>query len=254
MTQTEPAASDVEIAPVPPRRGWLRRSVFLLGLTCFAVLVYAVALIVTLPASAVRELVILPPQVTGLNGSAWQGRATLDGGYTLSWDLRGWSVLTTRAVTDWTLQGPDTQLTGILTVSPWAAEASDVAGRAGLGLLALLPGSPLKDCTSRAVVDVQTLAWQRDAARAGGVIQIDAGTCQDLLGRATAIPQMTLDLSAQGSDARAVLSDRDGTLAQVTVTGDQRLILRVEPEGATLVPGMPTGGPMIIEYPFATLF
>ena len=225
-----------------------------MGLTCFAVLVYVAALIVTLPASALRELAILPPQVTALYGSAWHGRATLDGGYTLNWDLQGGSVLTTRTVTDWTLQGPDTQLSGILTASPWAVEVADVAGRAGPGLLALLPGAPLKECSSRAVVDIQRLAWQRESAHAAGVIQIDAGSCEDLLGRATAIPQMTLDLSAQGSDARAVLSDRDSTLAQITVTGDRLLILRVEPEGATLVPGMPTGGPMIIEYPFATLF
>ena len=208
----------------------------------------------TLPASAMRELATLPPQVTGLYGSVWRGRATLDGGYTLSWDLRGRSILTARAVTDWTVQGPDTQLSGVMTATPRGGELRDVAGRAGPGLLALLPGAPLTDCTSRAVVDLQRLAWAGDVAHAAGVVQIDAGTCNDLLGRATAVPQMVLDLSAQGRDARAVLSDRDGTLAQVTVTGDRRLILRVEPEGATLVPGMPTGGPMIVEYPFATLF
>ncbi len=168
--------------------------------------------------------------------------------------MRGWSVLTARAVVDWNVQGPDTQLTGTMTVTPWGGAVQDIAGRAGPGLLALLPGSPLKNCTSRAVVDVQTLAWDGDAARAAGVMQIDAGTCEDLLGRPTAVPQMALDFSVQGKDARAVMSDRDGTLAQITVTGDRRLILRVEPEGATLVPGMPTGGPLIIEYPFATLF
>lgn len=254
MTQSDPATSHVETSPPRTRRPLLRRVVVLFGLACLAVLVYGVGLVATLPASAMRELATLPPQVTGLYGSVWRGRATLDGGYMLNWDLRGPSILGARAVADWTMQGPDTQLSGVMTVTTRGGRLTDVAGRAGPGLLALLPGSPLTDCTSRAVVDVQTLAWVKDSARAAGVVQIDAGTCNDLLGRAMVVPQMVLDLSAQGNDARAVLSDRDGKLAQVTVTGDRRLILRVEPEGATLVPGMPTGGPMIVEYPFATLF
>ena len=61
---------------------------------------------------------------------------------------------------------------------------------------------------------------------------------------------MTLDLTTQGNDARGLLRDRDSVLAELTVTGDRRVIGRVEPEGAVLVPGMPTGGPIIIEYPF----
>ena len=61
---------------------------------------------------------------------------------------------------------------------------------------------------------------------------------------------MTLDLTTQGRDAIAILTDRDSTLAKVTVTGERRLIARIEPEGAVLVPGMPTSGPMIIEMPF----
>jgi hypothetical protein len=88
------------------------------------------------------------------------------------------------------------------------------------------------------------------AAAANGVVQIDAGQCKDLLGRDMTIPQMTVDLSTQGNDARAVVSDRDGELGQITVAGDRRLIVRVEPEGATLIPGMPTSGPVIVEYPF----
>lgn len=211
-------------------------------------------LIVTLPASAVKEFATLPPQVTGLYGSIWHGRAALDGGYSLDWDVRSRSILTVRAVADWTLEGPDTQMSGTATVSPWSMRVNDVTGRAGSGLLDLMPAAPMKNCTSRAVVDVTTLAWDGNAARAAGVIQIDAGSCEDLLGRDTAVPQMTLDLTTQGIDARAILSDRDGTLAQVTVSGDQRLILRIEPEGATLIPGMPTGGPLIIEYPFSALF
>ena len=61
---------------------------------------------------------------------------------------------------------------------------------------------------------------------------------------------MRLELSTQGNDAQAQLRDRDSELARLAVTGDRRAILRLEPEGAVLVPGLPTSGPVIVEYPF----
>ncbi|MEQ5826269.1 hypothetical protein J3456_02735 [Sulfitobacter sp. NFXS29] len=207
-------------------------------------------MIVTLPATALHRVAVVPAQITDLYGSLWKGRAVLSGGYSLDWEVRGRSLLLARGVVDWTLQGNDTQLTGVASATPWALEARTVVGRAGPGLLALVPEFALKNCTSRAVVDVQTLRWQEGRAAAAGVVSVEAGSCEDLLGSAATIPQMTLDLTTQGSDARGQLRDRDSVLAEFTVTGDRRLIARVEPEGAVLVPGMPTGGPIIIEYPF----
>lgn len=207
-------------------------------------------MVVTLPASALREFATVPAQVTGLYGTIWHGSARLTGGYALNWDVRPWRLVLLRGVMDLRLEGADTQLTGIATLTPWSASARDISGRAGPGLLALVPGAGLSGCTSRAVVDIQSLRATRDSFAAGGVASIDAGSCIDLLGRATSVPQMTLDLSTRGDDARGVLRDRDGELAQVTLAGDRRLILRIEPEGATLVPGMPTSGPTIVEYPF----
>lgn len=207
-------------------------------------------MIVTLPATALHRVAVVPAQITDLYGSLWKGRAVLSGGYSLDWEVRGRSLLLARGVVDWTLQGNDTQLAGVASATPWAFEARTVVGRAGPGLLALVPEFALKNCTSRAVVDVQTLRWQEGRAAAAGVVSVEAGSCEDLLGRAATIPQTTLDLTTQGSDARGLLRDRDSVLAEFTVTGDRRLIARVEPEGAVLVPGMPTGGPIIIEYPF----
>lgn len=203
-----------------------------------------------MPASALRELATLPQQVTGLYGTVWQGRATLRGSYALDWNVEGGGLILGRLRADVTVEGPDTRLQGQVSASPWAVTASEVTGRAGPGLLALAPGLGMRDCTSRAVVDIRTLSWSRTAAAAGGVVSVDAGTCADPLGRPTTVPQMTLDLSTQGQDARGVLSDRDSTLATVTLAGDRRLIVRVEPEGATMVPGLPTTGPIILEYPF----
>ncbi len=174
----------------------------------------------------------------------------LQGGYALDWSTQSWPLFAARAVVDWTLQGPDTLLTGVAVVTPWSVAGTDILGRAGPGLIALVPGAVFKNCTSRAVVDVQELSWRSSAVAAAGVVSFDAGTCEDFLGRTSSLPAMTLDLSTKGADALAELRDRDGRLAQVTIAGDRRVILRIEPEGATLVPGMPTGGPMVVEYPF----
>lgn len=203
-----------------------------------------------LPAAALHRVAVVPPQITDLYGGLWKGRATLLGGYSLDWQVRGRSLFLARGVADWTLQGPDTQLTGVTTMTPWSLSATDIVGRAGPGLLGLLPEVVLKNCTSRAVVDVQRLFWKQGSTAAAGIVSVDAGNCEDLLGRVTTVPPMTLDLTTQGDDARGVLRDRDSRLAEFTVTGDRRLIARIEPEGSVLVPGMPTSGPMIIEFPF----
>ncbi|APE42006.1 hypothetical protein BOO69_00210 [Sulfitobacter alexandrii] len=172
------------------------------------------------------------------------------GGYALNWDLREGELWRLHALMDLTLEGPDTRLEGQAIARLGGFSMRGVSGRAGPGLLALVPDPLISACTSRAVVDVQALSISRDAAAASGVIQIDEGQCKDMLGRDMTVPQMTVDLSTQGNDARAVVSDRGGELGQITVAGDRRFILRIEPEGATLIPGMPTSGPVIVEYPF----
>ncbi len=250
MTHQDPATDAAVSAPPQPRKSRLRGFVSLVLLASFALLFYLAALIVTLPATALHRVAVVPAQITDLYGSLWKGRAVLSGGYSLDWEVRGQPLLLARGVVDWTLQGRDTQLTGVARATPWALEAETVVGRAGPGLMALIPGLALKNCTSRAVVDLQSLSWREGRATAAGVVSVEAGNCEDLLGRAASVPQMTLDLTTQGNDARGLLRDRDSVLAELTVTGDRRVIARVEPEGAVLVPGMPTGGPIIIEYPF----
>lgn len=244
---TRPAAATEGKRHRKPRFRWILSAVLLAS---FAFLVYVTTLIVTLPATALRRIAVIPASITDLYGGLWEGRAVLDGGYSLDWDLRGWPLFAARGVADWTLQGPDTQLTGVATFTPASISAADIVGRIGPGLVDLIPGAALKNCTSQAVVDVQRLSWRKGAAAAAGAVLISEGRCKDLLGRDTTVPQMTLDLTTEGRDAQALLKDRDSTLAKVTVTGERRLIARIEPEGAVLVPGMPTGGPMIIEMPF----
>lgn len=250
MTHQDPARPAAATEASKPRRlrSWWFLSAVLLAF--FAFLVYLAALIVTLPATALRRVADIPAPITDLYGGLWEGRAVLDGGYSLDWQLSAWPLFVGRGVAEWTLRGPDTQLAGVATVTPGSFAAADIVGRVGPGLLDLLPGAALQNCTSRAVVDVQQLTWRKGAATAAGAVLISEGRCKDLLGRDTTVPQMTLDLTTKGNDAHALLQDRDSTLAEFTVTGDRRWITRIEPEGAVLVPGMPTSGPVVIEFPF----
>lgn len=208
------------------------------------------ALLVTLPATVVTEFVTLPPQVTGVYGSLWRGRAQLLGGNTLEWttDPKGLIFLRVQMVV--TLQGPDTQLTGNASLTPWEISVQDLSGRAGSGLLHLVPDIPVDSCSARAVVDIRSLIMTRDTASADGRVSIEAGICIDAFDRRHTVPQMDLDLLTQDRDAVAILTDGGGQLARFTIAGNRRFILRIEAEGAKLIKGLPTSGPIILEYPF----
>ena len=154
-----------------------------------------------------------------------------------------------RIEADVELRGSDTLITGRAAAGPAALTLRDLRGRVGPGFLPLVPGLPVESCTSRAVVDVARLRLDRRTAAADGVISIDVGRCVDRLGRDHLLPAMRVDLLSQDGDAVAIVSDDGGRLGRLTLTGDRRVLVRVEPEGAVLVPGLPTSGPIIVEYP-----
>lgn len=202
-----------------------------------------------MPAAALRDHVRLPSQITALYGSVWHGRADLTDGYSLTWQTQWSALLRGRIVAVAEVSGPDTLVTGTFWRSPRAMGLTDVTGRAGPGLLALAPGQPLRSCTGRAVVAVDEASLAPDAARAGGQVTTEAARCVDRSGRQIDLPPMTLTLSTTGADAQAELTGPAGALAQATVAGGRRLILRIESDGARLVPGMPSSAPTILEYP-----
>lgn len=252
MNQLNIVKNDVATLPRHGRPVYrvIRKLSVVCGISFFATIIFLVSLLATLPATAVKEFVTLPSQVTDLYGSLWRGRAHLIGGNTLEWSHDPKLLFLLRARWDVILRGPDTQLSATATISPWAIELKDLSGRAGSELLKLVPDILVDSCNTRAVVDVQNLRLSRRAAAANGRISIDEGICTDAFNRRQSVPQMTVNFMTQGQDALAVLADRDGQLARFTVAGDRRFIVRVEPEGATLVPGLPTSGPIILEYPF----
>jgi hypothetical protein len=229
---------------------WLRTLSLWIVLSCFTALVFAISLAATMPASALRNFIDLPPQITDLQGTIWHGTARLQDGYALRWDGQFGALILARLSANVTLTGADTQLMGVVQISPWMLALCDVTGWAGPGLLALAPGLPFDGCTSRAIVDVPLVSFGRGQAAAEGRIDIAAGDCTDFNGDSIQVPAMTLTLHSEGKDAVADLADTGSALAQLIVAGDRRLLIRVEPAGAALIPGMPTSGPTMIEYPF----
>lgn len=253
---TQPSAS-TRPSPRRPRRGRWRLWLAILGLSCFTALVFSVALVVLAPVSVIARGVTIPSQIEGLYGSIWQGRVALAGGYRLTWETRAGALITGRLDMPFTLAGDDTQLNGTLRIGFGGVTFMDLSGRAGRGLLALADGMPDIACTAHGVVDVQRLFASRDLLQGGagkvaaqGSVAIAAGACTETNGRVTQVPAMDLALTTDGADALAVLTAGDTLFLTLTLRGSRRIALRIEQDGAALVPGLPTGGPIELDYPF----
>ena len=167
----------------------------------------------------------------------------------LGWSLRSAELARLRIAADVALAGPDSAVDGIARLTPSRWALSDLGGRAGPGLLRLAPGLGL-DCDSRASVAVPMIEWSRAAVRADGAIDVAAGTCR-ANGREAPLPETRIVIEEDGDTARAVARAEDGTvLGSLRVTPSRRATLRVEPAGASLVPGMPRGAATTLEFPF----
>lgn len=227
-------------------RRWMKG----LAVSCLIALIYIVAMLVTMPADALRHFVSIPSQITAFNGTIRYGRADLIGGYALTWDHRAGDLLRLRGTVDAALNGPDTQLTGTIQVTPLTVSVLDMTGQAGAGLMLLLPLVAIVSCTTRAVVDVTQAGLSRSAAWATGHVTVDAGTCTETNGRVDPVPPLDIALMTVGSDARAYVTSERQSMAEFVVAGDRRLILTLQPEGSALIPGLPTSAPIMLEYSF----
>lgn len=226
------------------------RAMMGLAVSCLIALIYLVALVTTMPAHALHHFVSIPGPVTALYGTVWQGRAELVMGYTIDWSHRTRDLLRLRIAADVALSGADTQLMGTAAMSPWAMAVRDLSGRAGPGLLGLVPGLALDSCTTSAAVNGVSVALMRDRAAAAGLITVDAGTCTEVNGRINPVPPLEIIADTVGPHARARVTTGDTLLAQAVVADDRRFVLTLEPDGSALIPGLPVGAPITLEYPF----
>lgn len=207
------------------------------------------ALAWTMPAQSVARLVNLPPQVHGLHGHLRAGGASLVGGYKLDWTVTPGALLLGRLAATARLSGADTELTGEFAASLGGVVVRNLQGRAGAGLLQLLNGTDLA-CDSRATLNVGVLRFGGGRAEADGRIDIAEGMCS-AGGQSAPLPAAEVTLTSDSNDALAVIDTQAGVrIGSARATGDRRMILRLEPEGAAMIPGAPSSAPTILEIPF----
>ncbi len=120
-------------------------------------------------------------------------------------------------------------------------------------MLDLIEAVPGTRCEGQTIVAIDRLTWGRSAVDAQGQVRVRDGVCTPQGQAPVAVPALRVDLTSEAERgvATVVTDDAAATrLGSVSVAPDRWLRLRVEPEGARLVPGMPSSAPTEIEMPF----
>lgn len=203
---------------------------------------YGLALVVTLPAASIIHLA---PPVT-LSGTLWHGRASLPGNSALVWtadplrSLAGFSF-----VADWTLRGPDADLSGRARLGPHSIALERVSGQTGAGLvMAFFPGLALR-CQGMARVDLRHISLNRKAIEADGEVRSTAAVCAQPGSEPRSIPPLLASVSSSAGQLRARMSAQatpETGLATVDLGPDGKLIAELRPEAGAVLPGLPQLG------------
>jgi hypothetical protein len=232
-----PHASDIA------REGARRR---LIAFSSFGIAAYVVAMIATIPASAVVDG---GAWRTGIGGTVWNGEVGLAGGSKLEWHwapLR--SLVNLGFAVDWTANGDATNLGGRALIGPSSSTVDAMSGSAdGTLLQAIQPDLPF----------VCDMAMQLDfpRARIGGSDQMvsgqlltEPGSCRPRAGGVpTAVPALVLTAQHIGTQSRLTLApatQRRRTLMTIVLGEDGTVDMTLTPEGAAALPfvGLPPGG------------
>lgn len=219
-------------------------------------LAYMSSLIATAPAQVLSRVVDVPPAMQTLSGKLWNGRATLEGGLQVGWQISPWRSLVGMAIhMDWDLRAPDTQLEGHVRISRSDVAVRDVKGVAGWRLVdAVLPGLPFR-CDPTARVDVSEAGFSRTTYTveivAAGSLLTGPGACMDDKGT-TNIPALRGEAATVAGDLSIKVRPRDDPateLGTILLKRTGTLVVTVQPAGARLVPGLPSSAPTVIEMP-----
>ena len=206
------------------------------------------------PAAILDRFIQRPAQVEVLYGTIWNGTATLAGGHRAEWRFAGLrSIKAFEPRFDVEVSGPSTRLTARAGLTPDRLTLFDVTGRAGWSLISsLAPKIPIS-CTPLAAVDLNRVVLSKILVGAEGVLRSNAGDCvnRDLPNIAPVpVPPLTARMTMDDRGTRAVLAATDDAgipLAEASLTGVKMLAITVHPEGARMVPGMPSSAPMMLE-------
>ena len=225
-----PAAADAgpSQAPLQGGRGWR-------WLVATGVVTYALALLATLPA---RLVVPRTGLVEDVAGTVWEGSAALTGGHALRWYWSPLGSLGSGSVAaDWTLDGPDTVLTGVGHWRPGGTNIDQVAGRAGWALVGI--AAPALPLTCDSVLTLRNASGAAD--RFAGEFSSSAGHCgpRGTVPSAPVVRLLGLAID-DGRVSRLSLTPwtaRNLPLINVTLSRDRTLIVEVTPAGAAQLGG-----------------
>lgn len=224
------------------------------GLLLLFVVAYAVSLTSTAPARLIGRLTTLPPTLTGLSGTIWNGSALLAGTLAIRWEIAPVrSVLRGSLVGDWSLRGSDTSLQGRAALRSRHIVLEDVDGRAGWTLVSAISPTLAISCDATARVSIRKLAFGDDEKIVIGEVQSAPGTCVSLTGvppEPVGAPPLIATAIQDGGVSRfrvTTAADPGTILTDASLTKDGDFSLTVYPAGARLVPGMPTSGATTIE-------
>lgn len=206
---------------------------------------YAVAMIATLPASAVFKNYAWR---SGVAGTIWNGEVGVVGGSAVQWN---WSPL--RSLTslgyaaDWKATGPDTDIGGRVLTGFSGTVLDKVSGAADAALLqAIQPNLPFT-CDTVMQVEIERVAFGGSGQMIDGRVTTDPGSCRPKGGGApTAVPALIMTAEKIGTQSRiriAPMTQRRQILVEAVLEENGALDLRVTPEGATMLPflGAPPG-------------
>jgi hypothetical protein len=202
-----------------------------------------------MPAATMARMMGLPPQVRTVSGSLWSGRAGLDGGLTLTWQMTLRGLALGRLGADLRLTGPRTLLEGSGFASVTRVGVQDLSGRAGPDLLALAPDAAA--CDGQANVRIASVSWARGAVESDGRVQITPSVCQGPGGNSFETPALDLVLTTAGNAAVATLTTDDtarDSMGNAQIRPDGWVNIRIEPAAARLLPGLPTSAPTVLEF------
>lgn len=207
---------------------------------------YAVAMIATIPASAV---IGSGAWRTGVGGTVWNGEVGLAGGSRLEWrwaPLR--SLVNLAFAADWRAEGSDTNLGGRALIGPRTTTIDALSGSAdGTLLQAVAPDLPFT-CDMRMQLDVPKARIGGSSQMVQGRMLSELGTCTPKpRGAPTTVPPLILSAEHIGAQSRITLApttQRRQTLLTMVLGEDGSVEATLTPEGAKVLPfvGLPPGG------------
>jgi len=207
---------------------------------------YAVAMIVTMPASVVLKNYAWR---AGVAGTVWNGEVGVIGGTKFDWHWASLRSITSLGyAADWKATGPDTDMGGRILARPGRAVADKVSGAAsGTLLQALLPALPFT-CDFAMQVELPRMVLGGRDQMIDGTIKTDAGTCTPKAGGAgpSTIPALILTAEHVGATTRlrlAPLTQRRRALMDATLAENGQMEIQMTAEGAAMLPftGLPAG-------------